>query len=108
MGIRMIRTLPHIVSELKREEFILTRHAFARSVERGIEIDEIIDAADNIEIIEEYPDDKFSPSCLVLGFTKHNRPLHIQVTLDTSNIMKIITLYEPDIIFWINNYKTRI
>jgi hypothetical protein len=73
----MIRTLPDIISELKGEEFILSRHAFIRSVERGIEIDEIIDAADYIEIIEEYPDDKFSPSCLLLGFTKNKRPLHI-------------------------------
>ncbi|MEG4054235.1 MULTISPECIES: DUF4258 domain-containing protein [unclassified Microcoleus] len=30
------------------------------------------------EVIEEYPDDKYSPSCLIFGLTIANRPLHVQ------------------------------
>ena len=104
----MIRNLVDIVNEIKHEEFIFSRHAYIRSIERYITIDEIIESTNNIEIIEEYPDDKYSPTCLLLGFTKNNRPIHIQITLDSSNIMKIITLYEPDSNNWENNCKTRI
>jgi hypothetical protein len=53
-------------------------------------------------IIEDYPDDKYGPSCLILGFTAANRPLHIQCTTDVREILKIITLYEPDDDLWID------
>lgn len=56
-------------------------------------------------MIEGYPDDKYSPSCLLLGFTKSDRILHIQVSQMESDVTKI-TLYEPDEKEWIN-YRTR-
>jgi hypothetical protein len=105
--VKILRSLEIIINEIKREEFILSRHALIHSVERSITIDEIIEMTHQIEIIEEYPKDKYSPSCLLLGFTNKKRPLHIQITLDSSSIMKIITLYEPDNENWSNNYKTR-
>ena len=54
--------------------FEFSRHAFRRVVERNISEDEIREAGITAEIIEDYPDDKYSPSCLVLGFTKNRRP----------------------------------
>jgi hypothetical protein len=46
------------------------------------------------EIIEKYPDDKYSPSCLIYGKTENGRDLHVQVSLPP--LVVIITLYEPD------------
>ena len=43
------------------------------------------------EVIEEYPADKYSPSCLLLGFTAETRPLHIQVSDPSRPIIKVIT-----------------
>ncbi len=54
---------------LKTEQFYLSQHALKRTFERQITIDEIIELSDNAEIIEQYPEDKYLPSCLVLGFT---------------------------------------
>ena len=48
------------------------------------------------EVIEDYPHDKYGPSCLVLGFTLSQRPLHIHCSYPMRPIIKIITLYEPD------------
>jgi hypothetical protein len=48
----MIRNLIDIVNEIKREEFILSRHAYIRSIERNITIEEIIESANSIVIIE--------------------------------------------------------
>ena len=61
---------------------------------------------ENVEIIEDYLDDKYSPSSLLLGFTQGDRALHIQVSRMESNTIKIITLYEPDDREWID-YRSR-
>jgi len=39
--------------------------------------DEVVTAGAQAEIIEEYPEDKYSPSALILGFTSAGRALHI-------------------------------
>lgn len=52
------------------------------------------------EIIEEYPDDKFSPSCLIYGKTENERDLHVQLSLPPSVI--IITTYNPNPEEWID------
>ncbi|HJW84249.1 MAG TPA: DUF4258 domain-containing protein, partial [Anaerolineae bacterium] len=58
-------------------------------------------------VIEDYPDDKYSPSCLVLGFTGTGRPLHLQVSYIESDLVRIITVYEPDESEWIDFVKRR-
>ena len=75
--------------------------------ERNISETEIRQAGANAEIIEDYPDDKYSPSCLLLGFTEEERPLHIQVSYMDSDLVKIITLYEPDEDEWIDFAQRR-
>ena len=87
--------------------FDFTRHAFKRSVERNISDSEIKEAGNNLKIIETYPDDKYSPSCLLSGFTQSNRPLHIQISLVDTHIIKIITIYEPEKNGWTDNYSKR-
>ncbi|MFN7637316.1 MAG: DUF4258 domain-containing protein, partial [Pseudanabaena sp.] len=61
-----------------------------------------------MEVIEDYPDDKYSPSCLLLGFTREERSLHIQVSRIESDVVKIIALYEPDPVQWIDYRRRRI
>jgi hypothetical protein len=87
--------------------FEFTRHAFRRAVERNISEMEIRQAGRQAEVIEEYPDDKYAPSCLVLGYTRMKRPLHLQVTVQESGLVKIITLYEPSDAEWWDNYSRR-
>ncbi len=58
-------------------------------------------------VIEDYPEDKYSSSCLLLGFTQIGRPLHIQVSLAETELVKIITIYEPDPSEWINYSQRR-
>jgi hypothetical protein len=58
------------------------------------------------EVIEDYPDDKYGPSCLILGFTKSDRPLHIHCSYPSRQFIKIVTLYEPDKELWAS-YRIR-
>jgi hypothetical protein len=53
------------------------------------------------------PDDKYAPSCLLLGFSKARRPLHLQVSYVDSELAKIITLYEPDPAEWYDYERRR-
>ncbi len=78
-----------------------TLHAAQRTTERHIsrlELEEVIAKA---EIIQEYPQDKYGPSCLLYGETDFGRILHIQISLPP--LVKIITAYEPDSDEWIDN-----
>lgn len=102
-----MKTLNQIQSQLSAGEFSFSRHALKRVVERNISEIEIKQVGMNANIIEEYPKDKYSPSCLLLGFTQTGRPLHIQVSLADTDFVKIITLYEPDTKEWVNYSQRR-
>jgi len=101
-----MKDLEEIRKQLQSGSFELTRHALKRQVERNISRNDIREIGENVIVIEDYPDDKYSPSCLLLGFTRINRALHIQVSRIESDTSKIITLYEPNQDEWIE-YKIR-
>ena len=81
-------------------------HAVHQAEERRITPVEVEEAllADGSEIIEDYPDDARGPSCLILGWTRKRRPLHIQVSYPP--MVFVITVYEPTADRWIS-YRTR-
>jgi Domain of unknown function (DUF4258) len=67
---------------------------------------EIPEAGATAELIEDYPDDKYSPRALLLGFTTGGRPLHFQVSFAETELTKIITIYDPDPNEWVD-YRRR-
>lgn len=103
-----MKTLEEIKCQLQSGKFEFTRHAFKRAIERNISESEIKAASVTMEVIEDYPDDKYSPSCLLLGFTLASRALHLQVSRIESENVKIITLYEPDPMQWIDARRRKI
>lgn len=102
-----MKTLKEIQVQLSFGQYAFSRHAFKRAVEHNISELEIKEAGQGSEIIEAYPDDKYTPSCLLLGFTKAGRPLHIQVSYADTDLVKIITLYEPNKEEWGDDFKRR-
>jgi hypothetical protein len=56
--------------------FEFSKHAVDQSILRHITSQEIREAVANGEIIEDYPNDKYGPGCLILGYTQAGRPLH--------------------------------
>lgn len=87
-------------------QFEFTKHALDQSILRLISVQEVREAIENGEVIENYPDDKYGPSCLVFGTTKSGRPIHFQCSHPSRENVKIITLYQPDPEEWID-YKVR-
>ena len=68
-----MKTLQDIRRQLATGKFEFSRHAFRRAVERNISEQEIREAAADSELIDNYPDDKYSPSAFLLGFTAGGR-----------------------------------
>ena len=100
-----MKPLDEIKNQLRSGNFQLTRHALKRQVERNISRAEIMEAGAIAEMIEDYPDDKYSLSSLLLGFTHKNRALRMQVSRIDDSFVKIITVYEPDGEQWIDFRK---
>lgn len=93
-------TIKRIQDKIKKAEYRFSEHAVKMMIKRSIIRFEVEETLINGEIIEEYPDDKYSPSCLVYGITKTGRELHVQVSLPPQVV--VITTYEPDPEEWIN------
>lgn len=102
-----MKALEEIRVKLSAGEFEFSRHAFKRAVERNISEVEIKEAGAAASLIEDYPTDKYAPSCLLLGFTKGGRPLHLQVSYIGQELIKIITLYQPNAAEWSEDYARR-
>ncbi len=100
-------TIEEIRRHLAAGTFEFSRHAFKRAVERNISEHDIREAGQRASIIENYPDDKYAPSCLLLGFTDAGRPLHLQVAYIESDLLKIITIYQPDPAEWYDYSRRR-
>lgn len=93
-----------IVTKIKKRQYEFSKHAVDQTIARDISVSEIEQAmSDNAVIIEDYPNDKYSPSCLILGYTKTGRPLHIQCSYPSRPLIKIVTLYQPDPELWIDD-----
>ena len=84
------------------ESFEFSKHAVDQMIIRKILVIEVREAIEVAEIIEDYPDDKYGPSCLLYGKTKSGRSLHIQCSYPSRPLLKIITVYEPDPDLWDN------
>ena len=93
-------------SKIAKNQFEFSKHALDQSILRGITVLELREAIANGEVIEDYPDDKYGPSCLTFGMTKSRRTIHIQCSYPSRKVVKIITLYQPDSEQWID-YKVR-
>jgi len=87
------------------DNIIITQHSRKRFAERGININDVQNAINSGEIIEQYPEDFPFPSCLVFGFSG-NKPLHVVASID-EGIMYIISAYIPSEEKWESDLKTR-
>lgn len=101
-----VTTIDEIRRKVKEDRFEFSRHAVDQSIQRRISVREIREALASGELIEDYPHDKYGPSCLIMGITAGRRALHIHCSHPSRTLVKIITLYEPDPGSWID-FKVR-
>lgn len=103
----MMSILQELQDKITSNQFEFSDHALTQSILRAIPVQEVREAIAIAEIIEDYPTDKYGPSLLLLGFTNQLRPLHVQCSYPSRPLIKIITLYEPNPILWIDYRRRR-
>lgn len=84
-----------IKARLRTNKYELTFHAKKRMGEREIKWEEVENVILNGKIIEEYPEDKPYPSCLILGYVKEKIPLYVQCAV-SPELVHIITVHWLD------------
>lgn len=97
-----------IRDKIIRGEYEFSQHATHQAIKRHIFTKEIREVILNGDIIEDYPDDKYGASCLIFGYTLHQRVIHVLCSYPERDLLKIITVYEPDPEKWINYRYRRI
>ncbi len=90
---KKILFLPHAVRQMSRPDRMITAREVRKVVNTG-------------EVIKDYPEDARGHSCLILGFSNEDRPVHV-VCSPKENYLAIITAYIPDSNEWQQNYSTR-
>ena len=96
------------ISVRVKQQIIYTQHALdeMNEEEEMITPEEIRQVVLEGEIIEDYPEDKRGHSCLILGYSGKERPIHV-VCAPKDEYLGIITTYIPTLGKWENDFRTR-
>ena len=90
-----------------QEQFEFSKHAVDQSILRQIRVQEIREVIANGQVIEDYPEDKYGPSCLIASSTQAQRPIHVQCSYPDRPLIKVITVYEPNPQRWNQDFTQR-
>ena len=100
--------MDEIVRAFEEGRDILTDHVLEQSLDRGIDIADLRHAVihDDPEIIEDYPDDARSPSCLIICTGREGATYH--VLCSRPPVVWVITAYVPDSDRWSADHRRRL
>ena len=88
------------------ENIRITQHAQQEMAEENITLDEALQAIATAQILENYPEHKRGPCCLLNGVTDNERPVHVVCTT-AQPVLIIITVYEPKPPRWVTPTQRR-
>ena len=97
-----------IVNAIRSSRVRITDHAVEEAFDDSLTYEEIYSSVIQGEIIENYPNDKPYPSCLILGKNFSDKPIHSVWAYNPENLWAVlITVYRPDSERWID-WKVRV
>jgi hypothetical protein len=98
----------NIISAIRNNRIRITDHADEEAENDQLTFDEIYFSVLNGDVIEDYPDDKPYPSCLIYGQNFSGDPIHsVWAFNEQTQWAVLITVYRPDPTRWINWRKRR-
>jgi len=98
----------NIIDAIQANRIRITDHADEEAESDQLTFDEVYFSVIHGEIIEDYPDDRPYPSCLIYGQTFSSDPVHsVWAFNDENQWAVLITLYRPDPERWINFRERR-
>ena len=98
--------LEHIQNQAASDRVRVTQHGQQEMVEESYTLDEVLDTIAAAQIIENYPEHRRGPCCLLAGYTGAGRPVHVVCTTAHSELI-LITVYEPGPPKWITPTQRR-
>ena len=93
-----------IRGQAKTKAIKLTLHAHKEMIEERITVNELRDSLEASILLEDYPDHKRGPCCLVCGQAPTGRFVHVVCTTELLELV-IITVYEPKPPKWETPFK---
>ena len=91
-----------IIESVRNNKIRITDHADEEIHNDYLSFEEVFISAINGEIIENYPDDKPYPSCLIYGKNFKNEPIHsVWAYNKEAKASVLITAYRPDPDKWV-------
>jgi len=105
---RYAAIITDIQQKISARLYRLTVHAEREREADRITIRELEEAlrSQRCQAIEHYPEDPRGASCLVLGFTEQDLPVHTVCGISLPDMLIIVTVYRPDPALWIG-WKVR-
>lgn len=105
MSQNLSQQMAQIAQVIASGHYRYTVHGAQQQIARGIHRNELEEAIASGQIIEDYPQHHYGPACLILGWTRAGRPLHVVCSVQP--IVAIITVYEPNLTDWEADLRTR-
>jgi hypothetical protein len=97
-----------IIDAIRKDRIRITDHADEEAQNDRLYFDEIYYSTIRGEIIEDYPNDKPYPSCLIYGNNAKGDPIHSVWAFNNENgWVVLITVYRPDPERWIDFKKRK-
>lgn len=88
------------------KQFNYSRHAIERAYERDIDLNDVEGVVEYGEKVAEYPNDKPHESFLFMRVID-KKPLHVCFARLSAEVCIVITVYEPDMLNFESDFKTR-
>ena len=96
-----------LIDAIRQNRLRISDHADEEAESDRLSFDEVFFSVFQGEIIEDYPDDKPYPSCLIYGDNFRGEPVHSVWAFNKETKWAVlITVYRPDPDRWIN-WRTR-
>jgi len=96
-----------IIDAIRNQQIRITDHADEEAQADHLSFDEVFVSVFQGKVIEDYPDDKPFPSCLIYGDTFSGDPVHSVWAYNQENQWAVlITVYRPDPRRWVD-WRTR-
>jgi hypothetical protein len=100
--------IEEIKKSIQNGNYRITEHAFEEMEEDNLDLDNILYSVNNGEIIEDYPNSRITPSCLIYGNDHQSNPIHSVWGFFKEKLFSVlITVYKPDPSKWSHDFKTR-
>ncbi len=96
-----------VIEAIRNDRIRITDHADEETQADGLSFDEVFNSVLHGETIEDYPDDRPYPSCLIYGQTFSDEPVHsVWAYSEETEWAILITVYRPDPQRWLE-WRTR-